>query len=140
MGKFKEKQKLYLLATVGSFVGYCWFFYYNFFAQKNNSPVTVCLIKKVSGYPCPSCGTTRALSEFTKTNFITGILINPLAIFTALLLISVPVLLIYDFLFKKEILFKSYKSIEAFLQKKQVYPILILLLVLNWIWNIKKNL
>lgn len=46
-----------------------------------------CLIKKITGFPCPSCGLTRAIVELLKLNFQGSLYYNPLAIPIILILI-----------------------------------------------------
>jgi hypothetical protein len=46
----------------------------------------------------------------------------------------------YDVILKKDTLYNSYKKAEAFIKIKWVAIILIILLLINWIWNIQKGL
>ena len=128
------------MASVGSILAYCYLFYSFFLIKKTPQPTTLCIIKNVTGKPCPACGTTRALEKFMTGDFIDGIYLIPLVIFASVLLLIVPLSLIYDFLFKKEVFFKYYTILEHFINKKKVYISLAILLILNWIWNIIKDL
>lgn len=47
-------------------------------------PFPVCLVKAVSGLPCPSCGSTRALACLAHADLAGAFLMNPLAALAAL--------------------------------------------------------
>jgi hypothetical protein len=51
-----------------------------------------------------------------------------------------PVWISYDFIQKKESFYTAYLKIETILRKRKVAMLLIVLVIANWIWNIKKNL
>lgn len=40
-----------------------------------------CLIKRITGVPCPSCGLTRSLKAFIRLDFHEGFYYHPLSIF-----------------------------------------------------------
>ena len=41
-------------------------------------PLPVCMFKTLTGYPCPSCGTTRAIIDLSLFHFWDAILMDPL--------------------------------------------------------------
>jgi hypothetical protein len=98
------------------------------------------MIKNVTGYACPSCGITRAFIELIKGNFLNAIYLNPLAIIVAFALLIFPTWILFDLALKKDSFYKWYKKIELQLQKGHIAIPLILLVILNWIWNINKGL
>ena len=101
---------------------------------------TVCLFKKVTTVPCPSCGTTRSVMQLSHGNFLSAILMNPFGIIVGLVMIIAPIWISYDFIQKKETFYIAYLKIETILRKRKVAIVLIVLVIANWIWNIKKNL
>ena len=46
--------------------------------QSHNVGLTVCTLKAVTGYPCPSCGTTRSASALIAGRWQEGLYANPL--------------------------------------------------------------
>ncbi len=69
------------------------FFITNFAALKtdnfNDGPI-LCTFRRVTGLPCPFCGTTRAFGELAQGNLISSLTLNPLAlVLTALALLWV---------------------------------------------------
>ncbi|WP_284650852.1 DUF2752 domain-containing protein [Flavobacterium terrisoli] len=100
----------------------------------------MCIIKNVTGYPCPSCGTTRAVTLLLEGKLIDSLLLNPFGIIVAVIMIGCPVWVLTDIALKKETFFKAYKKAEATIRKPWIAIVLILLVLLNWIWNLYKNL
>ena len=47
-------------------------------------PVSLCVFKAVSGWPCPTCGSTRALGRLLAGDLIGALDMNPLAAVLAL--------------------------------------------------------
>jgi hypothetical protein len=94
----------------------------------------------VTGYPCPSCGTTRAVQEFLKGNLMNSFFMNPFGIIVAILMAIIPLWILFDLILKKETFYSNYKKIETIIRIRWVAIILIVLVILNWIWNIKKGL
>ena len=43
-----------------------------------NLPFPVCLLRKLTGIPCPTCGCTRSLAAWTRLDVGTAFLLNPL--------------------------------------------------------------
>jgi len=64
---------------------------------------------------------------------------NPLGIVLAIIMVMVPILMIFDSVFKRQILFDWYQKAEKIVRIKWVAISLIILIVANWIWNIYKN-
>lgn len=133
------KKRLYLIFTLGLIAGYSWLAY-NLWRQHavNNKPV--CFFKRTTGIPCPSCGSTRSVMAITSGDFYNAILINPLGYVVTAVLLIFPFWLLYDVTLQKETLYKSYLQFEKTVSKKAIAILLILLILLNWIWNIQKGL
>jgi Protein of unknown function (DUF2752) len=136
-----KRNKLYKLIILACFFGYSWLFFVNYIAVKSSKiDFTVCLVKRVTSYPCPSCGSTRAISLFFEGNIITSLWLNPFGIIVSLIMIFCPIWIVIDFYTKKDSFYQFYRKTEAVLKTKSVYIPLILLVILNWIWNINKQL
>lgn len=133
------RNKLYLLLFAALTAGYTWLAWFLYHGTENPN-INTCIFKQTTGYACPSCGNTRALREIIKGDIINALLINPLGIIIAIILIVFPLWLLYDIVFSKATLFKAYKNFEKTLKVKWVAFILVFLIIINWIWNIYKNL
>ena len=94
-----KKNKLYLFNILGCFVGYGWLFFLSqIHHQTQDFDLTVCLLKRTTSIPCPSCGTSRAVMEISKGNVISSVFINPFGILVALIMLLSPFWIGYDFL------------------------------------------
>jgi len=136
-----KRNRFYLFFILISFVGYLWL-YFNLkgYIGGQENAYGFCIFKEVTGIPCPSCGSTRALGNLIKGNIKEALYWNPLGFLIGLIMLVLPPWLLYDLLLKKQSFMLFYKRIETILQLKYVAIPAALLIILNWIWNIKKGL
>jgi hypothetical protein len=132
------RNKLYSLLLIACFVGFSYLFYQIHTVQ--NETVRVCIIKNVTGYPCPSCGTTRAVLLLMEGKIAASILLNPFGMLVAVIMTVFPIWILADIVLKKETFYIWYKKTEMILRKPWLASILILVVLLNWIWNLYKHL
>jgi hypothetical protein len=134
-----KKNRLYTILGIACVMGYSWLFFalYQIRTGGNFSP---CFFRNLTGYPCPACGSTRAIMLFFRGDIIGAALFNPVGIVLSIIMIVVPLGLAYDGILKKQIVFNSYKKTEQILRIKWVAAIAILLILANWIWNFYKPL
>jgi hypothetical protein len=132
------RNKLYSLLLIACFAGFIYLFYHIHTLQ--NETVRVCIIKNVTGYPCPSCGTTRAVTLLFEGKIKESLLLNPFGILVAVVMTVFPIWVLADIFLKKATFYNEYKKSEAIIRKPAIATILILLVLLNWIWNLYKNL
>lgn len=132
------RNKLYLLLTVIFSIAYVWLIYNS--TQTATNTVAVCIVKQTTTIPCPSCGATRAIVYLMQGKFYTALLTNPIGYLIAISMLVVPYWLLIDVFQKKDSLYIFYKKTEIFIRKPPIALLLIILVVLNWIWNIIKGL
>lgn len=133
-----SKNKLYLFILVACLTGFSYLFYSLHYSTSTS--LSLCMIKNITGYPCPSCGTTRAIQLLLKNNWMASLQMNPFGIVVAILMVVLPLWIVFDFIAKKESFFNCYPKAEAIIRTKWLAVFLIVLVVLNWIWNINKGL
>lgn len=110
------------------------YFFLYFFSSSINGH-TLCIFKNMTGVPCPACGSTRATILLFHGEFWKSILINPFGIITSILIIVSIIWMLIDILGSKETYF-------PFLKKDwnwKIKTILLLIIMINWIWNIIKG-
>ncbi|WP_196890928.1 DUF2752 domain-containing protein [Aureivirga marina] len=135
----QNRFRFYLITIVVILIGYFYLIYS--YRSNNSSTMAFCFYKNILSFPCPTCGTTRSVLASFKADFYNAIFtFNPLGILYAFLLIVIPVFVCIDLIFKKSFVYQSYHSILEQLKNKKISIPLILLLILNWIWNIYKEL
>ncbi|MBA4411061.1 MAG: hypothetical protein C0397_16765 [Odoribacter sp.] len=134
------RNKLYVLLSSACAAGYIWLM---LTYHRNVSLALepgVCLFKRVTGVPCPSCGSTRSVLSILNGDIFGAILWNPFGIIIVSILLVFPVWMIGDVLSRKNTLFNAYNRTELFLKRRWIAIPAILLVLLNWIWNIFKGL
>jgi hypothetical protein len=134
-----SKNKLYLFILIACFTGLSYLFYKTIYSHQATS-ISTCMVKNITGYPCPSCGTTRAIQLLLNNDWMASLQMNPFGILVALMMFGFPIWIVFDLLFKKESFYKYYQKAECIIRSKWVAILLIILVIVNWIWNIKKEL
>jgi hypothetical protein len=134
-----SKNKLYFFVFILSGIGYTWLFY-NIYFNKLNSGFSVCVLKSTTGLPCPSCGSTRSLGNIIDSNFYSAFHINPLGYLIAFSLVVFPIWILFDLIFRKESFFLFYIFFIKTILSRNISIFLIVLIFLNWIWNIFKGI
>ena len=120
---------------------YAWIGFYIFNGDFHAPGVTVCLFKNVTGIPCPSCGTTRSLLLLMAGDLPGVLLTNPLGLLAGFALLAVPVWICTDIVIRKNTLARSFLWTEEKIKtNKRLYIPLVALGLLNWGWNILKEL
>jgi hypothetical protein len=132
------RNKLYSLLLIACLAGFIYLFYT--FHKSENDMFRVCIIKNATGFPCPSCGTTRAVALLLKGQLIESVLVNPFGILVAIIMIIFPIWVLMDVVLKNETFLKVYKKSEVIIRKPWLAIVLLFLVLLNWIWNIYKHL
>jgi hypothetical protein len=136
----KSNRHLYWALIILSVAGYAWIGFHLFVGKTQEMP-PACLVKNVSGIPCPSCGVTRSLLLLFSGSVQDSILMNPLGFFAAIALTVLPVWVLTDLLTQKNTLALTFLWTEEKIKtKKTVYIPLVALALLNWGWNILKGL
>ncbi|HAQ18251.1 MAG TPA: DUF2752 domain-containing protein [Prolixibacteraceae bacterium] len=134
------RNKLYVLLSSACAAGYIWLMLIYHRNVTLSLEPGVCMFKRVTGVPCPSCGSTRSVLSILNGDIFGAILWNPIGIIIVFILLVFPFWIIYDVLFRKDTLYRFYNRSELFLRRNWIAIPAILLVLLNWIWNILKGL
>ena len=135
-----SRNKLYSLLLIACLAGYIWLYFSITKNNANNTSAEVCLIKHVTNIPCPSCGSTRSVISLIKGDFTGALNLNPIGCLVAFIMLVAPIWIIADTIMRSKTLFDLYQKTETYLKKPKIAIPLILLLIINWIWNIIKGL
>jgi hypothetical protein len=135
-----SRNKLYSIMFIACFAGYIWLYFGLSHEQSKDKPLEVCLVKHFTNIPCPSCGSTRSVLSLIKGNFNEAFSINPMGFLIAFIMFLSPLWIIVDVSAKRNTLFTFYQKIETYLKKPQLAIPLVLIVIINWIWNITKGL
>jgi len=132
--------KLYAILLIACLAGYIWLFYGMKKLHSEGNTFEVCLIKHTTNIPCPSCGSTRSVLSLIDGDPLKALYINPFGIIVASIMLITPVWILFDIITKKKTLFNFYRQTEIVLKKPKVSILLIVVVLINWIWNITKEL
>ncbi len=135
-----SRNKLYALLSTACAAGYIWIIITFYQTNALGNDPTVCLIKSITGVPCPSCGSTRSVLSILKGNFADALFWNPFGILIMIILLVAPLWMVYDLARQNDSLYRFYNRTELFLKRTWVAIPAILLVLLNWVWNIAKGL
>jgi len=136
-----NRYKFFTFFTLLILTGYIWIFINLLSENKtHNRHTSLCLVKQTTNIPCPSCGSTRAVIKLFQGEIMESILLNPLGLIIFIVLTIAPVWIIYDLILKKQTFQRFYVHAENIITKKPIAIPLILIVLLNWIWNINKGL
>lgn len=133
--------QFYILVGVLCLGGYLLLANYYYKSVKAPHAFGSCIVKKVYGIPCPTCGSTRSVISILNGNLIEGFFINPLGLLMLFGLIVLPFWLIFDWTVGRSSLFTAFQFVEGSLRRRRTLSLFLALLMLgNWCWNIYKNL
>ena len=90
--------------------------------------VELCLFKKITHIPCPTCGITRSCMSIFKGNFLTAFLYNPLIFLAGFIFFIIAII--------KVLFAKSLKINLTKKEKKIIWVILTILFIVNWVYVI----
>ena len=99
----------------------------------------VCVIHHFLHVPCPSCGSTRSVLALMHGDIKGGLYWNPLGIVIFMVMVVSPFWIAYDLISGKSTLFNFFHASEKIFQRKWVAIPAIVLILLNWAWNIFKD-
>lgn len=134
----ERRRNLYGLLALFCVAGYVWMTL-NIDRRFETHVGSVCVFKKVTTIPCPSCGATRSMKAILQGDLAGGFTWNPVGFILLFLLAIVPWWLLYDVLLKRNSLHRTYNKAEQLVLKPVILWPGLLLVVANWIWNIVKG-
>lgn len=132
-----SRNKLYFLLAAACTTGFLWLLL-NTHKHSASGP-DICLFKAVAGFPCPSCGSTRAILALFHGDFIAAVQWNPLGLLITMIMVLSPLWIVYDLLSRRATLLVCYIHAEILLRRRKIALPVILLLIANWGWNIYKG-
>jgi len=136
-----SRNKLYVILLIACVAGYVWLTMNWLYPPIHHSKETsICLLKHFTNIPCPSCGSTRSLLSILHGNFSEGFYLNPIGYLLLVIMLIAPFWIAFDLIKNSQTLLTFYKQSEVFLSKKTVAVPAILLVLINWAWNIYKGI
>ncbi len=135
-----SRNRLYIFLLTACIAGYSWLAYSYFRSDPLHADTGVCFFRHFTGIPCPSCGSTRAVLSFLHGDLMNSLAWNPFGIVLILIMSVLPLWIIYDVVSQESSLHRFYNHAELFLNRKPVAIPLIIIVLINWAWNVLKGL
>lgn len=134
----KPHIRLYIIVLVACLAGAGWLLvqYWSIWPHMGS----VCMVKNVTGLPCPACGSSRAATLLLQGSPWHAITTNPIGVLLTCLLPFCLAWILRDLYTGKQDFYRFYRRMERFFQKRIVALVAILLVLANWAWNIAKDL
>jgi hypothetical protein len=134
------RNNLYSIIFLACLAGYIWLYLSISNTITKFGSAEICLFKNTTNIPCPSCGTTRSIISLTKGNLNEAFNSNPIGYLVAIIMLVAPLWILADIAMKTNTLLESYHKIETYLKRPKFAIPLIMIVLINWIWNITKGL
>ena len=129
------RNRLYSIILAACMAGLIWVVW-NHSNLRSDNIQPFCIFHKVTGLPCPACGTTRATVMLIHGQIWEAISTNPLSLATTTIMLLAPLWIAFDLVTRKSSLLVAYRWMEQKLKQKRVAIPLILMVVAIWIRNI----
>ena len=94
---------------------------------------TVCPFRLATGWPCPACGSTRAVVAILRGDFGEALRLNPYGYVLCALAATVIPLLVWDGVTGRRAYLRFYLYTNRLLQRRIVWIPLLVLLAANWL-------
>jgi hypothetical protein len=120
-------------------VGYAWIILLQYIKLSHAHEPDVCLFKYLTDIPCPSCGSSRSVMAILHGDIHEAFYLNPLGFLIFAIMLITPFWIAGDLLMKRSSFLDFYRYIENLLKHRWISIPAVLLVLINWIWNIKKN-
>lgn len=131
-----ESAKFYRGVTASGAVGAAWVAA----AAGGHVGFSPCIVKHLTGVPCPSCGATRAALALLQGDVSAAIALNPLGPLLVVVAVAAAVLLARDVLTRRDVLLDMYVRFCHAVRRPRFAVPLVALLCANWAWNVAKGL
>jgi hypothetical protein len=101
---------------------------------------TPCLVKHVTGMPCPTCGATRAALAFIQGDVGAAFLLNPIGPLMVIVTAGTLAFVLRDLVLQRHAVHRAYLRLCELLRQPQYAVPLAMLMCVNWAWNVYKGL
>jgi len=134
------RNRQYKIILLACLAGYVWIYFGIIHGIYEKNFFEVCLLKRFTNLPCPSCGTTRSVAAILNGDFGKAFFINPFGFIAISFLIIAPLWVFLDLKLARSSFFDFYKTLQQKLNQPIIATLFFSMILVNWIWNITKNL
>ncbi len=127
------RKNLYFLALFLGLAGQLWIAYSYIKLEKQEEAFNTCIFNRLTGLPCPSCGTIHSIVSIVHGNFRQALADNPLGFIGILIVLIIPYWILADLAFGKESFYKFFLLTDRLLKRQWVLASVLSVISLLWI-------
>lgn len=135
-----KSKGFYLFCSLSCIIASLWILINKADHKSTNELGSICLIKNVTGVPCPACGSTRSVLEIINLELGNAFVLNPLGFLVFAILLVTPIWIAYDIITKNNSLYSFYVRRINIVQPFYLKLLFVGFITINWLWNIIKGL
>ena len=130
------RSRFYGIVLVMTVVAYAWVGYNAYVRAHDTSGISICIIRSVTGVPCPGCGATRSVMHLMHGDVLDALRSNPLGIAAVIALGVIPWWIVVDLATGRSSLIDAYTWSNRVLRQRAVMVGVLFFIACLWTWNI----
>ncbi|MCX6287749.1 MAG: DUF2752 domain-containing protein [Bacteroidetes bacterium] len=130
------RKNLYFLALFLGLAGQIWIVYSYKKLERQEEAFNTCIFRRVTGLPCPSCGTVHSIVSIVHGNFRQALNENPLGYLGFPIVLIIPWWILADLAFGRESFYNFYLRSNKFLNHRWVLFSILSVIFLLWLFKL----
>ncbi|MCX6280838.1 MAG: DUF2752 domain-containing protein [Bacteroidetes bacterium] len=126
------RRNLYFLALFLGLAGQIWIVYSYKKLERQEEAFNTCIFNRVTGLPCPSCGTIHSIVSIIHGNFRQALMENPLGYLGFLIVLIIPYWILADLALGRESFYRFFLLTDRLLKIPWVLISFLSLIFLLW--------
>jgi hypothetical protein len=131
-----SRKRFYGVLMLMLAASYAWIGYNGIVRAQGADGVSICIVRTVTGVPCPGCGTTRSVIHVLHGEVLDAVKSNPLGLLAVAALSVLPFWIAVDLARGRASLMQAYDVLNHQLARCAVLVVIVLLVLCVWTWNI----
>lgn len=131
-----SRKRFYGVLMLMLAASYAWIGYNGIVRAQGADGVSICIVRTVTGVPCPGCGTTRSVIHVLHGEVLDAVKSNPLGLLAVAALGVLPFWIAVDLARGRASLMHAYDVLNHQLARRAVFVVTVLLVLCVWTWNI----
>jgi hypothetical protein len=131
-----SRTRFYGVLLVMLAASYAWIGYNGIVRAQQAEGISICIVRTVTGVPCPGCGTTRSVLHVLHGDVLDAVMSNPFGLLAVAALSVLPFWIAVDLARGRASLMHAYDVLNHQLARRAVRVVIVLLVLCVWTWNI----
>lgn len=131
-----SRTRFYGVLLVMLAASYAWIGYNGIVRAQGAEGISICIVRNITGVPCPGCGTTRSVMHVLHGDMQDALMSNPLGLFAVVALAVLPLWIAVDLVRGRASLMHAYAMLNQQLARRAVLVVIVALVLCLWTWNI----